>query len=129
MNIFGIGPQEIIIILVIIFLILGPEDLEKTGKTVGKWINNITKSDGWSAVRSISREVRGLPSRLAREAEIDTLKDQLDPNKMIGEVPDLGIPELKVRAKPADSEVPKSPIPEPKTSTPAEKPTDKEKNQ
>jgi len=128
MNIFGIGTPEIVIILVIIFLVLGPEDLEKTGKTVGKWINKLTRSEGWSAVRSISREVRGLPSRLAREAELDTLKDQLDPNKLIGDVPDLSIPELKARPKPTASKPAHTDSENSKPSPPAEKPTDKEKN-
>ncbi|MEN8241305.1 MAG: twin-arginine translocase TatA/TatE family subunit [Chloroflexota bacterium] len=129
MNILGIGTLEIVIILVIIFLVLGPEDLEKTGRTIGKWINKVTRSEGWSAVRSISREVRGLPSRLAREAELDKLKDELDPNQLIGEVPDLGIPDLKAKPEPAASKPAQAASEEPKPSPPDEKPNDKEKDQ
>jgi Sec-independent protein translocase protein TatA len=129
MNILGIGTFEIIIILLIVLLVLKPEDMEKTGKTIGLWINKITKSEGWTAVRSISREVRGLPSRLAREAELDSLKDQLDPEKMINPTPPLRVPENKSKPEPSASKGVKPSSAEPKASSPTEKPTDKEKKQ
>jgi sec-independent protein translocase protein TatB len=87
MNILGIGPLELAIIVLILLLILGPEDLEKTGKTIGKWINNLTKSEGWMAVTRISRELRGLPARLAREAELDSLRDEFNFDNQIGSTP------------------------------------------
>ena len=32
MNIFGIGPLEIVFILILVIIIFGPKDLEKAGK-------------------------------------------------------------------------------------------------
>lgn len=87
MNILGIGPLELAIIVLILLLILGPEDLEKTGKTIGNWINKLTKSESWMAVTRISRELRGLPARLAREAELDSLRDEFDFDNQIGSTP------------------------------------------
>jgi Sec-independent protein translocase protein TatA len=87
MNILGVGPLELVIIVLILLLILGPEDLEKTGKTVGKWINKLTKSEGWMAVTRISRELRGLPARLAREAELESLRDEFNFDNQIGSTP------------------------------------------
>jgi sec-independent protein translocase protein TatB len=107
MNIFGIGTWEILIILVIILLILGPEDLQKTGRTIGRWINKVTRSEGWSAITAISREVRGLPSRLAREAQLDDLKDQIDLDKQIGSTPLFKVPEKKTDSE-AESKEPSS---------------------
>lgn len=95
MNIFGIGPWEILIILVIVLLVLGPDDLQKTGRTIGKWINKVTRSEGWMAITTISRELRGLPSRLAREAQLDDLKDQIDLDKQIGATPVFARPDKK----------------------------------
>ena len=88
MNILGIGPLEILIILVIVLLVLGPENLQETGRTVGKWINKVTRSEGWMAITSISKEIRGLPSRLAREAQLEDLKAQIDIEKQIGTKPE-----------------------------------------
>lgn len=84
MNIFGIGGWEILIVIVIILLVLGPDDLQKTGRTVGRWINKVTRSEGWMAITMISREIRGLPSRLAREAQLEDLQSQIEPDKQIG---------------------------------------------
>jgi hypothetical protein len=95
-------------------LILGPEDLEKTGKTVGKWINKLTKSEGWMAITTISREIRGLPARLAREAELDNLREEFDFDNQIGSTPLFNEPTTKksaddssgeeTAAKPAEAE-------------------------
>lgn len=76
MNFLGIGPVEFIFVLIILILIFGPNDLAKAGKTIGRFLNRIVKSDGWRAVREVSNEMKDLPNRLAREAELDdTLKE------------------------------------------------------
>lgn len=76
MNILGIGPVEFIFVLIILILIFGPNDLAKAGKTIGRFLNRIVKSDGWRAVREVSKELKDLPNKLAREAELDdTLKE------------------------------------------------------
>lgn len=129
MNIFGIGTLEIVIILLIGLLVLKPDDLEKTGRTIGQWINKVTRSEGWTAIRSISKEVRGLPARLAREAELDSLKDQLDPDKMIGGVPALREPNRVAIPEPAES-LPVETDSKPTSTDPqSKKPPEKEKNQ
>jgi Sec-independent protein translocase protein TatA len=87
MNILGIGPLELLGILVVALLVLGPDKLEETGRTVGKLINKVTRSEGWAAITSISRELRGLPARLAREAQLDDLKKQIDIDQKIGPKP------------------------------------------
>jgi hypothetical protein len=92
---------------------------------VGKWINKITKSEGWMAITTISRELRGLPSRLAREANLEELKDQIDIEKQIGAVPEFKAPDKKASAGSSDREAPKS---EPEKSEPPST-TTKEKSE
>jgi Sec-independent protein translocase protein TatA len=129
MNILGIGPFEIVIILVIVLLVLGPDDLQKTGRTIGQWINKVTRSEGWTAVSSISKELRGLPARLAREAQLEELKEQIDIEKQIGgkSIPTTGIdkPTASPGEKKASEKKPESVNP----PTSAETPTDKEKTE
>ena len=72
MDLLGIGPLELLLVLILILLIFGPEDLAKSGKKIGVFLNRVVKSDTWKAIRSISREIRTLPNRLAREAELET---------------------------------------------------------
>ena len=52
---------------------LGPKDMQKAGKTIGKWLRDIVTSDGWKMFQQTSRELRTLPNRLMREAN-DELK-------------------------------------------------------
>jgi sec-independent protein translocase protein TatB len=68
MEIFGIGPSELVFIVIIALIILGPKDMQKAGKTIGKFLRDIVTSDGWKMFQQTSRELRTLPNRLMREA-------------------------------------------------------------
>ncbi len=68
MDIFGIGTSEILFIIIIALIVLGPKDLQKSGRTIGKWLRSIVTSDGWKMFQQTSRELRTLPNRLMRDA-------------------------------------------------------------
>lgn len=74
MEILGIGASELIFILLIAIIVLGPKDMQKAGKTVGRWLNQFIKSDGWKALQHASKEIRNLPTNLMREANIEELQ-------------------------------------------------------
>jgi sec-independent protein translocase protein TatB len=74
MEIFGIGPQELFFIVLIAIIVLGPRDMQKAGKTVGRWLNQVMRSDGWKAFQRASREIRNLPTNLMREANLEELQ-------------------------------------------------------
>ena len=71
MEFLGIGPSELVFIVIIAIIILGPKDMQKAGKTVGRWLNHFVRSDGWKALQRASREIRNLPTTLMREANMD----------------------------------------------------------
>jgi sec-independent protein translocase protein TatB len=73
MDIFGIGPTEIVFIVLLALILLGPKEMEKTGRTIGRFLRDLTRSEGWRAFRDTSREIRNLPNRLMREANIEDL--------------------------------------------------------
>ena len=75
MDFFGIGWLELFFILIIILLVAGPKDIEKGAKGLGRTINRLNKSPGYQAVRRASQELRNLPQRLAREANLEELKE------------------------------------------------------
>jgi len=68
MVILGIGMPELVFIIVIALIVLGPKDMQKAGRTIGKFMRNVVTSDGWKAFMQTSREIRTLPNRLMREA-------------------------------------------------------------
>lgn len=79
MEFLGVGPTEFIFIIIIALIVLGPKDLAKTGKTVGKWLNSVIHSDAWQAIRKTSEELRNLPTQLMRE---DNFKNFLTPDDL-----------------------------------------------
>ena len=71
MEILGVGWQELIFIFLIALIVLGPKDMQKAGRTIGRWLNQLVQSDGWRALQQTSRELRKLPTALMREANVD----------------------------------------------------------
>lgn len=86
MEFLGIGAPELIFILLIAIIVLGPKDMQKAGKTIGRWLNQLVRSDSWRALQQTSREIRNLPTTLMKEANIDlqeterTIRNELDFN-------------------------------------------------
>jgi sec-independent protein translocase protein TatB len=88
MEIFGIGASELIFILIIAIIVLGPRDMQKAGRTIGRWLNQLVRSDSWKAFQKTSSELRNLPRNLMREAnmelgdidkEIKEIRQTIDP--------------------------------------------------
>ena len=77
MDILGIGVPELVFILIIALIVLGPKDMQKAGKTVGKWMRKVVMSDEWKGIKNASRRLRTLPNTLMREASLDELENEL----------------------------------------------------
>jgi sec-independent protein translocase protein TatB len=77
MNILGVGPLEILFIIIIALVILGPKDIGRAGLSIGRWLRRIMTSETWRIIRGTSSELRNIPNRLIREAGLDELKDEL----------------------------------------------------
>jgi len=90
MEILGVGPSEFIFIVILALIVLGPKDMQKAGKTIGKWLRNIVTSDGWKMFQQTSRELRTLPNRLMRDAgnEINQIGTEINnTSKLSGSIP------------------------------------------
>ncbi len=85
MEILGIGAAELIFVVIIALIVLGPKDMQKAGRTIGRWLNQLVSSDGWKVFQQTSRELRNLPTQLMREANMDLkeadrdIRNSLDP--------------------------------------------------
>ena len=75
MEILGIGPSELLFIVVLALIILGPKDMQRAGRTLGRWLRQVVTSDGWKFFQQTSREIQTLPNRLMREAALEELRD------------------------------------------------------
>ena len=105
MELFGIGPMEFIFILIIILLVVGPKDIEKFARNFGKLLNRIYKSPGYNMVRQASDELRNLPARLAKEAQLDELKNMDELQGLKSDLADIQDTGKTIRApdKPFDA--------------------------
>lgn len=63
---FDIGWSEMLIIMVVAIIVVGPRDLPKMLRTVGKWVGK---------ARSMGREFQRGIDDMIREAELDDIKD------------------------------------------------------
>ena len=75
MEILGIGPLELLFILLIALIAVGPRDLGKAARSTGRMLNQLYKSEAWAHLSEASRNLRSLPNRLAREAALEELDD------------------------------------------------------
>jgi sec-independent protein translocase protein TatB len=71
MKLFNIGIPELIFILVISLIVLGPDGIVKTARTLGKTIRKVIRSPIWSMMIDTQRELREMPTKLVREAGIE----------------------------------------------------------
>ena len=74
MELFGIGPMELLFIILLAIIIFGPKDIVNASKTVGKSLNKFIRSDTWKTINQTTRELQNLPTRLMRESGLDELE-------------------------------------------------------
>lgn len=77
MEILGIGPMELFFIAILALILMGPKDMAKAGKTLGRWLNNFIHSETWQALRDTSKTISTLPGRLMREANLEDMQQEL----------------------------------------------------
>ena len=71
MEFLGIGPLELFFIVVIALIVLGPKDMVKAGRTLGRWLRSLVTSPSYRTIQQVSNDLRNLPNRLMREAGFD----------------------------------------------------------
>lgn len=112
MEILGIGAPELIFILIIAIIVLGPRDMQKAGRTVGRWLNQMIRSDSWKVFQKTSSELRNLPRNLMREANMEAAEMERELRNAID-------PRLDTPVKPS---TPQKPAAESSTDLPASAP-------
>jgi len=75
MDFLGVGPMELFLIVILALIILGPKDMQKAGRSMGRWLNNLVRSDTWKMIRQASNKIKYLPNELMREAGLEDIKN------------------------------------------------------
>ena len=87
MEILGIGASELVYIILIAIIVLGPKDMQKAGRSIGRWLNQLVQSDSWKVFQKTSRELRNLPNNLMREANMEMRKAEKELQRAVGPRP------------------------------------------
>ena len=75
MEVLGVGPLEVLLIVLLAIVLFGPKDIARTARSAGRTLNRLYHSEGWRTLLRTSETLRTLPNRLAREAELEELDD------------------------------------------------------
>ena len=81
MNILGIGISELVFIVLIILIVLGPKDMQKASKTIAGQMRKIITSPEWRAIKDASQEAKDLPNKWMREAGLEEIQNELGLDK------------------------------------------------
>ena len=109
MEIFGVGASEFIFIILIAIIILGPKDMQKAGRTIGRFLNQLIRSDSWKIFQRTSNELRNLPRTLMREANMEIMEAEkelrraIDPRANPPESGRLQTPSNQAEISPSES--------------------------
>ncbi|HWQ84882.1 MAG TPA: twin-arginine translocase TatA/TatE family subunit, partial [Anaerolineales bacterium] len=103
MDILGIGPLELVFVLLIALIVLGPNDMVKAGRTLGRFLRKLVTSPGWQMVQQTSKDLRYLPNKLMREAGLEELKEKMPTQAEISK--GIGLDDLKQEVREMDREL------------------------
>jgi sec-independent protein translocase protein TatB len=118
MELFGIGPLELLFILIIALIVLGPRDMVKAGNSLGRLMRKTILSPTWM---KIQREIRTLPYQMMREAGLEEEDLRIDTglDSALKDIPN------KITSFPEQNQAPQPTLPaENSTGQPLDVPTE-----
>lgn len=71
MKLFNIGIPEALLLVIFIFVILGPGRIVSSARSLGTWFRKISRSQLWHDIVSTSNEIKDLPQKILKESELD----------------------------------------------------------
>ena len=78
MKILNVGTLELVFILLLVLIVLGPRKAVKTAGDLGTLIKKVTSSRFWRDLVITSEEIRDLPRKMMDEAELQNSISSLD---------------------------------------------------
>lgn len=78
MKFLNVGTLELVFILLLVLIVLGPRKAMKTAGELGALIKKITSSKFWRDLVTTSEEIRDLPRKMMDESELQNTIASLD---------------------------------------------------
>lgn len=102
---FDVAPTEFLLVAVVALLVIGPKDLPRVMRTVGKWVGK---------ARGVARQFRAGFDNIVREAELEEMeaKWQAENERIMSRYPppdpSIGAPEATTADAPETPAAPKA---------------------
>lgn len=77
MEIFNIGPWELIIILILALIVFGPERMVDYSKAAARFVRRVVRSPFWRDLVSTSEEIKDIPRQIVKEANLEESMQEL----------------------------------------------------
>lgn len=71
MEFLNLGWMEIILILILAFIFLGPDKMVSTGKQIGSWLRKLSRDKLFREVVETTDEIRRYPRKIFDESSLD----------------------------------------------------------
>lgn len=71
MQIFNFGILEIVLIVLLVLIVLGPKRGLRAAKDVGAWVRKTVKSPVWQQIMTTSNEIKDIPNKILDESGLD----------------------------------------------------------
>jgi len=84
MKFFNVGALELLFILLLALIVLGPRKAIKTAGDVGQKVKELLNSKFWREIVTTSKEIQDLPKKIMDEADIQKTIEELE--RSTGEV-------------------------------------------
>lgn len=75
MEIFGIGPLELVLIFLIMLVVLGPRQMITGARKLADWIRNLRQSDLFKTSKEIAEMPKQIMKETGLEDEINQIRD------------------------------------------------------
>jgi hypothetical protein len=71
MEIFNIGPLELLLILILALVVFGPEGMVKFARDAAILIRRVIRPPSWRDLVSTTEEIKTIPRQLVKDADLD----------------------------------------------------------
>lgn len=78
MRVCGVGGPEILIFVMLLFVVFGPDRSKEVALAAGRFLRQVMRSEWWKDLTRLTREIRNLPTTLVRLAELEETQAELE---------------------------------------------------
>jgi len=78
MKILNVGALEVLFIVLLAFILLGPKRAVETAGNLGRWLKKFTKSQFWKDLVATSKDIQEFPRKVMDEVELQETLEELE---------------------------------------------------